>query len=130
MKKLLILIAEGHDLARAEREIEFTSPGLTDLLRVWPNTGVLRRCYSAQAADVHAPFIVDALKKLACVERVEIEIPRESEPRNRATIVQLADWIERLLTPVTGKTLEERVREVAMEMIRAKQILVEEERDT
>jgi hypothetical protein len=45
-----------------------------------------------------------------------------------ATVVVLADWIERLLTPVTGKTLEERVHDVVIDMIRAKKTIVESQR--
>lgn len=36
-----------------------------------------------------------------------------STPDADGSIVVLADWIERLLTPITGKTLEDRVREVS-----------------
>lgn len=41
------------------------------------------------------------------------------------SVTVLADWIERLLSPKDGKTLDDRVREVAMDMIRAKKKLVE-----
>ncbi len=62
-----------------------------------------------------------------------MNVPTPDESRRGADdvsiiILVLADWIERLLTPRTGTSLDERVRDVVMEMVRVRNQLVAEER--
>lgn len=79
--------------------------------------------------EAEATFFRDDVPKLGGVLALLDDVDELLAP-NDEDIVMLADWIKRLLTPETGKTLDERTREVVMDMIRAKQALVAAKADT